>query len=50
MIYLKFRRSDPVNVWKGGSKKTLDPPGPPPLRLDPYIYQMVVLDVRIPNI
>ena len=33
--YLKFCRSDPVNFWRGVPST----PRPPPLRLDPYIYQ-----------
>ena len=50
MIYLKFRRSGPVNFSRGG-RKTLDPPPPlPPFRSNPYIYQSKALNVRIPNI
>ena len=45
----KFRRSYPVNFWRGGPKNS-GPPRTPPLRLDPYIYQSIALDARIPNI
>jgi len=50
MIYLKFRRSGPVNFWRGGPKNSGPSRPPPPLRLDPYIYQSIALDARIPNI
>ena len=44
----------PLKRLEGGAQKTETPPGgppPPPLpRLDPYIYQSIALDARIPNI
>jgi hypothetical protein len=53
-LYLKFRRSGPVSFWRGGPKNSgaplTTPPTPPPLRLDPYIYQSIALNARILNI
>ena len=51
IIYLKFRWRGPVNFWRGGtggSKKLGPPRTPQNLRFDPYIYQSIALDVRIP--
>ena len=55
MIYLKFCGNVPEKKLETLRKKTNDPSGdhptpPPPLRFDPYIYQLIALDVRIPNI
>jgi len=35
MIYLKFRRSGPVNFWRGGPKNSGPSPAPPPPAIGP---------------
>ena len=53
MIYLIFREFVSKNFWRGGPKKSKPPQGPPtpdPLGSDPFIYQSIALNLRIPNI
>ena len=49
---LIFRKSGPVKFWSPPPilRPPLDPPpSPDPLRIETFIYQLIALDVRIPN-